>query len=171
MSRFEEYESYDAVGLAELVRKGQVNPEEILDAAIALAEERNPKLNAIVVKMYDEAKAAVAEGGQPYGAALVRNGEIIATGRNRVNQNGDPTSHAEMEAFRAAGLQMSYGDTVMYATALPCWMCAGAIAWFRVSKVIVGATWPVGDTPGLMRSRGVEVVLLELDDCKRLIGR
>jgi len=62
MGRFEEYESYDAVGLAELVRKGQVNPKEILDAAIALAEERNPRLNAIVVKMYDEAKAAVASG-------------------------------------------------------------------------------------------------------------
>ncbi len=62
MGRFEEYESYDAVGLAELVRKGEVSPKEILNAAIALAEERNPRLNAIVVKMYDEAKAAVASG-------------------------------------------------------------------------------------------------------------
>ena len=62
MGGFEEYESYDAMGLAELVRKGQVSPDEILDAAITLAEERNPRLNAIVVKMYDEAKAAVASG-------------------------------------------------------------------------------------------------------------
>ncbi|MDA0999476.1 MAG: amidase [bacterium] len=62
MSAFSEYESFDAVGLAELVRRGEVPPAELLEAAIARAERLNPALNAIVTKMYGEGRAAIAAG-------------------------------------------------------------------------------------------------------------
>lgn len=119
----------------------------------------------------EEAKAALAEGGHPYGAVLVREGQIIGAGRNRIVQNGDPTSHAEIEAIRAAGIQESYDDTIMYATALPCLMCAGAITRFQIPRVVVGATWPDAvDSHDFMRSRGAEVIVLELEECRQLLA-
>ena len=63
---FPEYEKYDAVGLAELVKSGEVHPTELLDAAIARSAERNPSLNAIVIDMEPEARAAI-EAGLPDG--------------------------------------------------------------------------------------------------------
>ena len=62
MSRIESYESFDAMGLAELVAKGEASPEDLLETAIAVAEERNPELNAIVIPMYDEAREAIRRG-------------------------------------------------------------------------------------------------------------
>lgn len=72
-----------------------------------------------------EAWTARNAGDYPYGSVLVRRGTIIGTGRNQMNTHNDPTSHAEIEVLRAAGLQASYADTVMYASAFPCIMCAG----------------------------------------------
>jgi amidase/6-aminohexanoate-cyclic-dimer hydrolase len=62
MARIESYESFDAMGLAELVAKGDASPEDLLETAIAIAEERNPELNAIVIPMYDEARSAIRAG-------------------------------------------------------------------------------------------------------------
>ena len=62
----------------------------------------------------DEARSARAEGNYPYGSVLVRGEEIIGIGRNHMNTHNDPTSHAEIEVIRAAGLQQTYADTVMY---------------------------------------------------------
>lgn len=88
-----------------------------------------------------EARAAVNAGDYPYGAVLVRAGEVIGRGRNQENSHNDPTSHAEMESLRAAGLQGTYADTVMYASAFPCIMCAGPIVMLGVPELIVGASW------------------------------
>ena len=63
MSIFPEYESYDAVGLAELVRSGQVGASELLEAAIERCEKRNPSVNAVVHTFYDRARATLAEKG------------------------------------------------------------------------------------------------------------
>lgn len=62
MSGFSDYDKYDALGLAELVRKGAVKPEDLLDEAIARTEKVNPKINAVVLKHYDEAKRQIADG-------------------------------------------------------------------------------------------------------------
>ena len=62
MGAFAEYESYDAVGLAELVAKGEVSAEDLLDSAIARVEEHNPTLNAVVIPLYGEARAALRAG-------------------------------------------------------------------------------------------------------------
>jgi cytosine/creatinine deaminase len=118
----------------------------------------------------EEAKAAKAEGNDPYGAVLVRGGEIIGIGRNHMNTHNDPTSHAEMESIRAAGLQATYADTIMYATAHPCIMCAGPIVMLGIPAVIVGASWDGYETSrSFLESHGVKIEILEMEECKDLI--
>lgn len=118
----------------------------------------------------EEAKAAVAAGDFPYGAVLVRNGEVISRARNRENTRNDPTSHAEMEALRAGGLQATYADTVMYASAFPCIMCAGPIVFLGVPRIIIGATWEGFDVSRrFLESHGVKLDIWELEECKALI--
>ena len=117
-----------------------------------------------------EAKAAQSAGDYPYGAVLVREGEVIGRGRNQENTNNDPTSHAEMEALRAAGLQATYSDTVMYASAFPCIMCAGPIVMLGVPELVVGATWEGYETSrAFLESHGVKIKILELEECKQLL--
>jgi len=118
----------------------------------------------------EEAKAALAEGNYPYGSVLVRNGEIIGIGRNHMNTHNDPTSHAEIEVLRAAGLQATYADTVMYASAFPCIMCAGPIVMLGVPTLIAGASWDGYEVSrDFLKTHGVKITILELDECKRLL--
>jgi len=117
-----------------------------------------------------EARAAVNAGDYPYGAVLVRAGEVIGRGRNQENSHNDPTSHAEMESLRAAGLQGTYADTVMYASAFPCIMCAGPIVMLSVPELIVGASWAGYETSrDFLQSHGVKINILELEECKQLL--
>ena len=118
----------------------------------------------------DEAKAAQAEGNYPYGSVLVRSGEIIGVGRNHMNTRNDPTSHAEIEVIRAAGLQETYADTVMYASAFPCLMCAGPIVMLGIPELIVGASWQgCESSQAFLESKGVKIKVLELEECKELL--
>ncbi|HJR78953.1 MAG TPA: nucleoside deaminase [Anaerolineales bacterium] len=118
----------------------------------------------------DEAKKAQAEGDYPYGSVLVRGGGILAVGRNHVNTHNDPTSHAEIEVIRAAGLQLTYADTVMYTSAFPCIMCAGPIVMLGIPKVVVGASWQGYETSqAFLESHGVKITILELEECKALL--
>src|SRR5438105_10959727 len=89
-----------------------------------------------------EARAAASDGEVPVGAVVVLNGEVIARGRNRSIGDRDPTAHAELLALRAAGAVVGnyrlVGATV-YATVEPCAMCAGALVWARVARLVYGA--------------------------------
>ena len=123
-----------------------------------------------MVLAIEEAKATKAEGGSPFGAALVRNGAVIGLGRNLMIQNNDPLSHGEMEAIKAAGLQESYAETALYTTAFPCLMCAGAIVRYQIPKVIIGASWEhSAPSRDFMRSHGIELVELGLAECYQLV--
>jgi len=118
----------------------------------------------------EEARAAQAEGNYPYGSVLVRGGEIIGTGRNHMNTHNDPTSHAEIEVIRAAGLQTTYADTIMYASAFPCIMCAGPIVMLGIPELVVGASWEgYESSQAFLESHGVKIKILELDECKELL--
>ena len=118
----------------------------------------------------DEAKAALASGDHPYGSVLVRNGEFIAVGRNHTNTHNDPTSHAEIEVIRAAGLQENYQGVVMYASAFPCIMCAGPIVMLGIPEIVVGASWEgCKSSQAFMESHGVRITVLELDECRKLL--
>jgi cytosine deaminase len=117
-----------------------------------------------------QAKAARDAGDFPYGAVLVRGKEMIATGRNRMNTQNDPTSHAEIDVLREAGLQATYADTVMYASAFPCLMCAGPIVFYGVPEIIAGASWDGYDVSrAFMESHGVKIRVLELEECRELL--
>ena len=117
----------------------------------------------------DEARSAQAEGNYPYGSVLVRSGQMIGVGRNHMNTHNDPTSHAEIEVIRAAGLQETYADTVMYASAFPCIMCAGPIVMLGIPELVVGASWQGYESSrAFMESNGVKITILELEECKEL---
>jgi tRNA(Arg) A34 adenosine deaminase TadA len=118
----------------------------------------------------DEAKAAQAEGNYSFGSVLVRGTEIMGVGRNHMNTHNDPTSHAEIEVIRAAGLQENYTGTIMYASAFPCIMCAGPIVMLGIPEIIVGASWEGCEaSQAFMESNGVKITVLELEECKELL--
>ena len=117
-----------------------------------------------------EAKAAREAGDFPYGSVLVRGDQVLGTGRNHMNTHNDPTSHAEIEVLRSAGLQADYIDTVMYASAFPCLMCAGPIVFYGIPELIVGASWEGYEASrAFLESHGVKITLLELEECRQLL--
>ena len=88
---------------------------------------------------------AEAEGEVPVGAVVVRAGEIVAVGRNRVIADHDPTAHAEIVALRAAGLALGnyrLEGCDLYCTLEPCAMCAGAILHARIRRLVYAASDP-----------------------------
>jgi len=117
-----------------------------------------------------EAKSALADGDYPYGSVVVRGEQILGVGRNHMNTHNDPTSHAEIEVLRAAGLQEHYLGTIMYASAFPCIMCAGPIVMLGLPKIIVGASWEGCEASrAFMEAHGVEIEVLELEECRKLL--
>jgi cytosine deaminase len=116
-----------------------------------------------------EARAGLAEGGIPIGSALEKSGKLIASGRNRRVQDGDPIAHGEMSCLRTAGRQRTYRDTVLYTTLAPCAMCSGTIIQFKIPLVIVGESRTFPGELELLRSRGVEIVELNDPRCMDLM--
>ncbi len=99
----------------------------------------------------EEARRALAEGELPVGAVVARNGEIVATGRNRRESAADPTAHAEIEAIRAAARALGgwrLTGCTLYVTLEPCAMCAGAIVAARLERVVFGAADPAAGCCG-----------------------
>src|SRR5215210_4829166 len=87
----------------------------------------------------EEARLGLAEGGVPVGAALFnQDGTLLGRGRNRRVQQNDPSVHGETDAFRNAGRQRRYQDTIMVTTLAPCWYCSGLIVQFQIGAVVVG---------------------------------
>ena len=85
----------------------------------------------------------VANGGGPFGAVISRDGEIVATGVNRVTANNDPTAHAEVSAIRSASQRLgtfNLSDCEIFTSCEPCPMCLGAIYWARLKKVYYANT-------------------------------
>jgi cytosine deaminase len=120
----------------------------------------------------EEARTGLAEGGIPIGAALfTRAGELLGRGHNRRVQEDDPSVHGETDAFRRAGRQRSYRDTVMVTTLAPCWYCSGLVRQFGIGKVVVGES--VNFTGGVdwLREAGVEVVDLRSQECIDMLGQ
>lgn len=94
----------------------------------------------------------VNNGGGPFGAVIARDGEIVATGVNRVTANNDPTAHAEVSAIRAAAAALGtfdLSDCEIFTSCEPCPMCLGAIYWARLKKVYLPTTRPMPRTSDL----------------------
>lgn len=120
----------------------------------------------------DEARKGLAEGGIPIGSVLVYNGEIIGRGHNRRVQNGSPILHGEMDALANAGRQPAsvYKNSIIYTTLSPCSMCSGAILLYGIPKVVVGENTSFLGEEELLKSRGVELEILQDRDCLQLMN-
>jgi cytosine/creatinine deaminase len=119
----------------------------------------------------EEARTGAAEGGIPIGAALFhQNGELLGRGHNRRVQEGDPSVHGETDAFRKAGRQRRYQETIMVTTLAPCWYCSGLIVQFRIGAVVVGESRTFRGGIDWLRERGVDVVELDSPACAELLG-
>jgi creatinine deaminase len=119
----------------------------------------------------EEAKKGLGEGGIPIGSVLVRNDHIIGRGHNKRVQESDPIMHAEIDCLRSAGRIGKYKETVLYSTLMPCYLCAGAVVQFGIRKVVVGESENFSGAREFLEWHGVEVVDLNLDECKQLMKR
>lgn len=117
-----------------------------------------------------EAEKSLAEGGIPIGAVLVRDGEIISRGHNRLIQNGSVILHAEMDAIENAG-RLNYEDYLkccLYTTLSPCPMCSGAVILYNIPHVVIGENTTLMGAENLLRDNDVEVTVLNDERCKEL---
>jgi creatinine deaminase len=121
----------------------------------------------------EEARLGLAEGGIPIGAVIVHQGRIIGRGHNRRVQQGSPTLHAEMDALENAGRQPAsvYHDAVLYSTLSPCAMCSGAILLYGIPKIVIGENQSYVGEESLLRSRRVQVEVLQDPTCQELMRR
>lgn len=128
-------------------------------------------MNEYLRAALEEARTGLAEGGIPIGSVIVHRGEIIGRGHNRRVQKGSPTLHAEMDALENAGRQPAavYRDCTLYTTLSPCSMCSGAILLYGIPKVVVGENRTFMGEEELLRSRGVEVEVLQDPECIRMM--
>lgn len=118
----------------------------------------------------DEARIGLAEGGIPIGAALFSaDGALLGRGHNRRVQEDDPSIHGETDAFRKAGRQRSYRDTIMATTLAPCWYCSGLVRQFGIGTVIVGESRTFQGGIGWLAENGVEIIDLDSDECAMML--
>ena len=119
----------------------------------------------------EEARAGLAEGGIPIGAAVFgADGRLISSGHNRRVQESDPSAHGETDTFRRAGRQKSYRKLTMVTTLAPCWYCSGLIRQFGFGRVIVGESETFQGGIDWLRECGVEVVDLRSEACRELLA-
>lgn len=124
-----------------------------------------------------EAEAAAQEDEVPVGAVVVCRGRIIGRGHNMTERLSDPTAHAEMIAVTAATEAMGgkyLNDCTIYVTVEPCPMCAGALAWSQIGKVVYGAGDPKRGfslySPGLMHPKTEVVGGVLAEECGTLVS-
>lgn len=119
----------------------------------------------------EEARSGLAEGGIPIGAALFDGtGTLLGRGHNRRVQENDPSIHGETDAFRKAGRQRNYRDTIMVTTLAPCWYCSGLVKQFGIGTVIVGESETFQGGIEWLRENGVTVIDLDSNECKLILA-
>jgi cytosine deaminase len=118
-----------------------------------------------------EARQGRAEGGIPIGAVLVHDGRVIGRGHNRRIQEGSAVLHGEMDALERAGRQPGsvYRVCTMYTTLSPCAMCSGAILLYGIPRVVVGENRTFMGEEALLRSRGVQIDVVQDPRCIELM--
>ena len=119
----------------------------------------------------EEARQGLAEGGIPIGSVLVLDGKIVGRGHNRRVQKGSATLHAEMDCLENAGRlnARDYQRAVLYSTLSPCDMCSGTVLLYKIPKVIIGENKSFQGPEDYVRSRGVDLVILNLEECISLM--
>ena len=118
-----------------------------------------------------QAREGRDSGGIPIGSVLVIDGKIVAAGHNRRIQRGSPVLHAEMDCLENAGRLSAadYQRAVLYSTLSPCDMCSGAILLYKIPKVVIGENHTFQGPEDYLRSRGVELEIIQEPRCIRLM--
>lgn len=121
----------------------------------------------------DEAKQGYSEGGIPIGSVLVYKNKIIGRGHNKRVQDGSVVLHGEMDALENAGRQKAsvYRECTLYTTLSPCPMCSGTILLYGIPKVVIGENKTFLGEEELLKSRGVEVIVENDEECFDLMTR
>ena len=119
----------------------------------------------------NEARKGLDAGGIPIGSVLVIDDRIVARGHNQRVQKGSSVLHAEMDCLENAGrlTASDYRDAVLYSTLSPCDMCSGAILLYDIPKVVVGENRTFQGPEDYLRSKGVELEILDDDDCRQMM--
>jgi len=119
----------------------------------------------------EEARQGLAEGGIPIGSVLVLDGKIVGRGHNRRVQKGSAILHAEMDCLENAGRLKAadYSRSVLYSTLSPCDMCSGTVLLYKIPKVIIGENKTFQGPEDYVRSRGVDLEILNLEECIQLM--
>ena len=119
----------------------------------------------------EEARIGLAEGGIPIGSVLVLDGRIVGRGHNRRVQKGSAILHAEMDCLENAGrlTAADYRRCVLYSTLSPCDMCSGAALLYKIPRVVIGENKTFQGPEAYVRSRGVQLEILNLDECIQLM--
>jgi cytosine deaminase len=119
----------------------------------------------------EEARSGQAAGGIPIGSVLVIDGRIVGRGHNQRVQKGSSVLHAEMDCLENAGrlTAADYRNAVLYSTLSPCDMCSGAILLYGIPKVIVGENRTFQGPEDYLRSKGVELEILDDDECRQMM--
>ncbi|MGB5849299.1 MAG: nucleoside deaminase [Ignavibacteriaceae bacterium] len=120
----------------------------------------------------EEAKKGLEEDGIPIGSVLVIDNTIVGRGHNRRAQNGSAILHAEMDCFENAGrLKASdYKKATLYSTLSPCDMCSGTALLYKIPKIVIGENTTFQGPEDYLRSRGVELEILNNPVCIKLMG-
>jgi creatinine deaminase len=119
----------------------------------------------------EEARLGLSEGGIPIGSVLVLDGRIVARGHNRRVQSTSAILHAEMDCLERAGRLRAadYRRATLYSTLSPCDMCSGASLLYRIPRIVVGENRTFSGPEDYLRSRGVEVIVVDDAECARLM--
>ncbi len=120
----------------------------------------------------EEARIGLSEGGIPIGAALFdADGNLLGRGHNRRVQEDDPSIHGETDAFRKAGRQRSYRDTIMVTTLAPCWYCSGLVRQFGIGTVVLGESVNFQGGIEWLRENGVKVIDLNSTESIQMLRK
>ena len=119
----------------------------------------------------EEAKKGLEEGGIPIGSVLVIDGKIVGRGHNRRVQKGSAILHAEMDCLENAGRLKAkdYQRAVLYSTLSPCDMCSGTALLYKIPKIVIGENKTFQGPEDYVRSRGVELKILNDPECIKLM--
>ena len=119
----------------------------------------------------EEARKGFLEGGIPIGSVLVCEGVIIGRGHNQRVQKQSAILHAEMDCFENAGrlTASDYRKSILYSTLSPCDMCSGTILLYGIPKVVIGENKTFKGPEEYLKSRGVELIIIDSDECKYLM--
>ncbi|XPV69760.1 MAG: nucleoside deaminase [Halarcobacter sp.] len=119
----------------------------------------------------EEAKKGFKQGGIPIGSVLVIDGKIVGRGHNKRVQNGSAILHAEMDCLENAGRikASDYKRAILYSTLSPCDMCSGAVLLYGIPKIVVGENKTFKGPEEYVKSRGVEVEVVDNQECIKLM--